>query len=110
MDGKYIYFDGQTYQISTVLWSCGASTNIEVVAAVASKKIRVLYYTFSASTTTTFYFASAAASISGNISCSTTQLFAPYVPYYFETVAGEALNLYNSSATTVRGIVAYISY
>ena len=101
-------YQSAVYEVKTAVWTCGSTTTATVVSAVTAKKIRVLYFTTSATAATTYNFRSNTTDISGNLAAGTTQTTAALAPLWFQTVAGEPLTVNNASATTVRGIVGYI--
>lgn len=90
--------------------SCSSSGNNEIVAAVTSKKIRVLNYVLVASAAVNAKWRSASNDKSGLLyMAANTGASSGFSPVgHFETVAGEALNLNLSGATAVGGHVAYI--
>lgn len=82
-----------------------------IVAAVASKKIRVLAYTLVCAAATTVIWKSATAgAITGDMSFAANGgIAAPFSPIgHFETTAGEALVLNLSAANAVSGHLVYV--
>ncbi len=88
------------------------TTAVEIVAAVAGKKIRVLSYVLSVSAATTMLWQSASTAKSGAIHFVGTALV-PYSSGYnpaghLETAVAEALNLKSSANVSFDGHVCYI--
>lgn len=92
--------------------AAAGSGNNTVVAAVAGKKIRVLGYKLSAVGTVNAKWQSAAGGtdLTGlNYMVANTQVVVPYNPAgWFETIAGELLNLNLSAAIAVGGELVYV--
>lgn len=90
--------------------SAASSGATEVVAAVASKKIRVLQYNFMSNGTVDVKFQSASTDKTGlYYTVANTGLSAPFSPIgYFETAAGEALNVNLSGNIAIGGVLAYV--
>lgn len=91
--------------------SASASGDTVVVAAVASKKIRVVSYMFQSAGAVDVRFRSGAATnLTGALpNAANTGAAAGFSPVgHFETVAGEALNINLSAAVAVGGHVAYV--
>jgi hypothetical protein len=76
-----------------------ANVSQELIGAVAGKKIRVLAIRIDGTTGTTIELRTAAAAISGAMGIQTlAPIDLAFTPTgWFETVAGEALNLFNSA-------------
>jgi len=88
-----------------------ATTNIEVVAAVTGKKIRVLAAAINADGDVDVHFRSASTAITGvrYIPSSGGGSGWSFCPLgRFQTVAGEALNVYLSAAIATSGEITYI--
>lgn len=93
--------------------SASSSGDNTLVAAVPTKKIRVLAYNFIAAgaVNVRFQTAAAGAGLTGikTIDAASKGLVAPYNPVgWFETVAGDLLNLELSGAVLVGGELVYI--
>lgn len=90
--------------------STSASGNTEVVAAVASKKIRVLRLTVVANAAVNVKFQSAAADRTGlHYLAANGGWVEGFCPVgVFETAAGEALNINLSGAVAVGGTLTYV--
>lgn len=113
-------FDGTSHiqhtipdQESTVLYAkiaAASSGANEIVAAVATKKIKVLRYSFSSSGTVNAKWQSAATDLSGlYYEVSNTGISEPYCPIgIVQTNVGEALNLNLSGNVAVGGSLTYI--
>ena len=88
-----------------------ASGDNEIVAAVAGKKIRVLAWHVTVSGTTTIRFESSAGgtALTGQMAgTANAELTEPWNPCgWFETVAGESLNMELSAAVSVDGALVY---
>lgn len=82
----------------------------EVVAAVATKKIRVLSYVLNAAGgLNTATWKTAATALSGAMDLADNSSLSASAQFgLFETVAGEALNLALTAATLVAGHVSYV--
>lgn len=87
-----------------------SSGNNQIVAAVASKKIRVLQVRLMASGTVNVKWRSASTDIDGlAYLIANTGYVLPFSSLgWFETVAGEALNLNLSDAIAVGGVIKYV--
>jgi len=88
-----------------------ATTNIEVVAAVSGKKIRVIAGGLNADGDVDVHFRSASTAITGTryIPSSGGGSGWSYCPLgRFETVASEALNVYLSAAVATSGEITYV--
>jgi hypothetical protein len=137
-DGSPILFDINAYEIpvrtngtffveddSSQIWtgsgfivpnlaliSAGTSGNNTIVAAVASKKIRVLALTLSFSAAVNAKFQSGAGGTDKTglfYGTTNTQIVLPYNKFgWFETAAGALLNLNLSGAVPVGGCLTYI--
>lgn len=92
--------------------AAASSGDNTLVAAVAGKKIRVLGFFMVAAGTVTARFESAAggAALTGQMPLAANTTVGPgYNPLgWFETVAGQLLNLELSGATAVAGAVTYV--
>lgn len=92
--------------------AASGSGNNTIVAAVTSKKIRVLAYNFMSEGTVNAKFQSAAGGtdLTGlSYLIANTGKVAPFNPVgWFETVAGELLNLNLSAAVAVGGELVYV--
>lgn len=91
--------------------SAASATDNEIVAAVASKKIRVLSYALVCAAANTVTWKSATAgNISGSMSFAANGgISAPENKYgHFQTTAGEALELTLSAAEQVSGHLTYV--
>jgi hypothetical protein len=89
------------------------TTSVEVAAADASARYRVLAYQFSASVDTLITLQSAANEISGSgiqlMEDGTSNVVGPYNPDgWFETVKGEALNIKSNTTAEANGSITYI--
>jgi len=97
--------------IKRAVIDAASSGNNEVVAAVASKKIRVHNVVLLSAGTVTVRFESAAdgTALTGQMQLTAQTGFAPgFDPTgHFETVAGQALNLELSGAISVDGWITY---
>ena len=91
-------------------YSNASAADNEVVAADATKKIRVLSYTINAAGgANTVTWKSATTALSGAMDIvDNASLHAACVHGLFETVANEALNLAQSAATLGAGHVTYV--
>lgn len=88
-----------------------ATTNVQVVAAVSGKKIRVLCCAVNADGDTDVHFRSASTAITGvrYLPSSGAGSGWSYAPVgRFQTAAGEALNVYLSTAVATSGELTYI--
>jgi len=88
-----------------------ATANVEVVAAVAGKKIRVLAAAINADGDVDVHFRSASTAITGTryIPSSGGGSGWSYTPLgRFETATGEALNVYLSAAIATSGEITYV--
>ncbi len=91
--------------------SGATSGNNEVVAAVATRKIRVIGFFLVAITAVTVRFESSAGgdALTGVMSMGATGVLSATNPLgLFETVAGENLNMELGAAVQVSGAVAYV--
>lgn len=90
--------------------SCSSSGNNEIVAAVATKKIRVLNYSVISNGTVNAKWRSASTDKSGLLYLIANVGASPaYSPVgQFETVAGEALNINLSGAVAIGGHLTYV--
>ena len=90
--------------------TASASGNTQVVALVASKKIRVVKIFLNSSGTVTAKFQSNTTDISGNhYLVASSGRDANFCPVgIFETVAGQALNINLSLAVAVSGELVYV--
>lgn len=90
--------------------SASAAGDNTVVAAVASKKIRVISYVLVAAGAVTAKWRSGTTDISGPLAFAANGGAAPgYNPFgFFETASGAALNLNLSAAVTVGGHITYV--
>jgi len=88
---------------------CSSSGANQIVAAVASKKLRVVSYVLSASAAVNAKWQSASTDISGLIYMDAKGGASPsHFDGLIETAAGEALNLNLSGAIAVGGHLAYV--
>ena len=91
--------------------SGATSGDNEIVAAVASRKIRVVGFFVVAVTAVTVAFESSAggAALTGDMSLGATGVLSAHNPLgLFETVAGENLNMELGGAVQVSGAIAYV--
>ncbi len=107
-----IYIGGQLLDIQHGVIIASAQNSNEVHAAVAGKQILVLAYTLMANGTVNAKFLSAATVISGRkfLIANTGLVAGPNKYGWFETAAGEALNLHLSAGVEVEGEYDYIVY
>lgn len=108
----YVLDHEKPREVKTASFSVDGQGSAEVIAAVAGKKLRVIYMLLGAETTLgELQFRSAAADIGPLFYVSiiaSSQPF-PLAPVWLETVAGEALNADNDAASgTAGGLVGYI--
>lgn len=98
--------------INRVVIDHATSGDNTIQAAIAGKKIRVLALAMSAAGAVTARFESAAGgtALTGQMTMATgIPIVLPYNPLgWFETVAGELLNLELSGAVSVDGVLDYI--
>lgn len=89
--------------------SSALASNVEVVAAVAGKKIRVISFTIVSTSANVVTFRSANTAKTGAMALAANgTLSVAFSPVgHFETVAGEALNILLGSAAQVSGILTY---
>lgn len=106
-----VYIGTTAYTVKYAYLDTASSGNQQIVAAVSSKKIRVLTYLLSVNAAVNLYFRSSTA---GQIS-NTHYLAAnggatgAYTPHgHFETTAGEALQINLSAAVNIGSRVSYI--
>lgn len=91
--------------------SASSAGNNEVVAAVASKKIRVLQFSYVSAGTVNVKWNSGATTMKSGLNywISSTGVCRPFSPIgWFETAAGEALNINLSDAVAVGGDLTYV--
>lgn len=105
----------RTQACQTVAIAASSSGNNEIVAAQTGKVIRVLGYVLSSSGTVNAKWRTANTDKTGLIymvANNQVQVALPSQPddFWFETVAGEALNLNLSGAVAVGGHLSYIVY
>jgi hypothetical protein len=80
----------------------------ELVAAVAGKAYRVLGYVLSGASACTAKFQSASTDLTGPMALGTSPVVAPETSEgWFETAAGEALNLNTNASVQVSGHLTY---
>jgi hypothetical protein len=104
-------FDSSLLTIKRAIISASASGNTSVVAAVTGKKIAVLSYNYMANGAVNVKFQSSNTSdISGlaYLIANTGKVCDHNPGIWFETVAGEALNINLSAAIAVGGELTYI--
>lgn len=88
-----------------------SSGNTEIVAATTGKKIRVLAYNYVANGTANIKWHSGTSTVIGGLGywVVNTGKVVPFCPVgWFETAAGEALNINLSQAVGVGGELAYV--
>lgn len=107
----YVDENSNLLTVKSAVIAASSSGANAIVAAVTGKKIRVLGYIISGVTAVNAKWQSGSTDIGGLIYIGATGgAVAPIAPMYmwFETVAGEALNLNLSGAVAVGGGVVYV--
>ena len=107
-----VLYQGDPVAVECVKFSCAAEATVEVVAAVTGKRIRCIYLAFQGDGTDVpgLTFKSNTTAITGAMGALKNQ-FAPLpmVPKWFETEAGEALNVTNiAGGGTAIGLLGYV--
>lgn len=116
LDGSTITINGTQVSVTYAAVNIAASGDNQVVAAVTSKKIRVLGLAIASAGAVTNTIGSDLAgsfvALSGAMSMITgTPLVLPFTSAgWFETAAGKALNFKLGGAIQVSGVLAYVSY
>lgn len=83
-----------------------SGTSVEVVAAVANKKIKVWAFHININSSTTLQWKSATTALTGKVT-GTDWKEGPFDVPIFQTAAGEALNLAIGSSGTLGGWIHY---
>jgi hypothetical protein len=110
-DDSVIYIAGVAKPIKYAKIAAASNGSNELVAAVTSKKIRLISYNFIGSGAVNAKFQSASTDKSGlkYIAAAGGGICAPFNPGgWLETASGEALNLNLSGAVAVGGELSYI--
>jgi hypothetical protein len=111
-DDSVIYIGGTAYTPKWAVIHCNTSGDNTVVAAVTSKKIRVVKYSLVVAGAMTVRWESGASgtALTGQMSFAANGgISEPFTPTgLFETAAGALLNLELSAATYADGVLQYI--
>jgi hypothetical protein len=107
-----IFIGGQLLNIQHGIITASASGNTQVVAAQSGKKILVIAYTLLSNGTVNVKFQSATTDISGlkYLIANTGLVCGDLEKGWFETAAGEALNINLSGNVAVGGELVYVVY
>lgn len=110
-NGRYIYIDHEPYEVKRAAIAANASGDNTIVAAVASRRIRVLSWALTVQTTGGWIWKSSTTSnLTGLMAATVAFGFSvEFNPFgHFQTVAGELLNLNTSGAIGAAGHLTYI--
>jgi hypothetical protein len=106
-----VYAEGtEALTVAFAVISCAAIADNQIVAANATRKIRVLAYHLHSTSANILTWKSATTAKSGAMALPANgQLQPSYCPFgLFETAVNQALNLACSAATQVSGAITYV--
>jgi hypothetical protein len=102
-------YGGRLYPIETALKTIVKNTTVEIVAALTGHIHMMLYGILVPDGTTDITFKSATTAISPIIELDTQTEVLPLVPFWWQTVSGEALQASANTADSVEVLIGYIT-